>query len=152
MFGWEKGNRRIVTRLYKLAKSYAARVSLACSMRFLRRLFPNGAQEPLTCESKAETNSATSASWVRPRFGWGLSSRSTVHRNPDHAAFQMVYQKSWPNIYLPAKTNRYRLVSNPPGPSKSETEENAPARLFCPYHLWSPPLTPPHTTAPLIQS
>jgi hypothetical protein len=52
MFGWEKENRRIVTRLDKLAKSYAARVSLACSMRFLRHLFSYGAYEPLTCEPK----------------------------------------------------------------------------------------------------
>ncbi|HFL2187072.1 TPA: IS5 family transposase [Pseudomonas putida] len=36
MFGWLKENRRIVTRFDKLAKSYAAMVSLACSMRCLR--------------------------------------------------------------------------------------------------------------------
>jgi len=34
MFGWLKENRRIVTRFDKLAKSYAAMVSLACFMRF----------------------------------------------------------------------------------------------------------------------
>ncbi|WP_087502955.1 IS5 family transposase [Pseudomonas sp. SID14000] len=39
MFGWLKENRRIVTRFDKLAKSYAAMVSLACSMRCLRHLF-----------------------------------------------------------------------------------------------------------------
>ncbi|MFZ5937767.1 transposase [Pseudomonas sp. HS6-2] len=39
MFGWLKENRRIVTRFDKLAKSYAALVSLACSMRCLRYLF-----------------------------------------------------------------------------------------------------------------
>ncbi|MGK0162995.1 IS5/IS1182 family transposase, partial [Pseudomonas mosselii] len=39
MFGWLKENRRIVTRFDKLAKSYAAVVSLACSMRCLRHLF-----------------------------------------------------------------------------------------------------------------
>jgi len=39
MFGWLKENRRIVTRFDKLAKSYAAMVSLACSMRCLRQLF-----------------------------------------------------------------------------------------------------------------
>lgn len=39
MFGWLKENRRIVTRFDKLAKSYAAMVSLACSMRCLRELF-----------------------------------------------------------------------------------------------------------------
>lgn len=39
MFGWLKGNRSIVTRFDKLAKSYAAMVSLACSMRCLRHLF-----------------------------------------------------------------------------------------------------------------
>jgi transposase len=33
MFGWLKENRRIVTRFDKLAKSYAAMVSLACAMR-----------------------------------------------------------------------------------------------------------------------
>ena len=39
MFGWLEENRRIVTRFDKLAKSYAAIVSLACSMRCLRHLF-----------------------------------------------------------------------------------------------------------------
>lgn len=39
MFGWLTENRRIVTRFDKLAKSYAAMVSLACSMRYLRHLF-----------------------------------------------------------------------------------------------------------------
>ena len=39
MFGWLKENRRIVTRFDKLAKSYAARVSLACPMRCLRHHF-----------------------------------------------------------------------------------------------------------------
>ncbi|MCP1446323.1 transposase [Pseudomonas sp. GGS8] len=39
MFGWLKENRRIVTRFDKLTKSYAAMVSLACSMRCLRHLF-----------------------------------------------------------------------------------------------------------------
>ena len=39
MFGWLKENRRIVTRFDKLAKSYAAMVSLTCSMRCLRHLF-----------------------------------------------------------------------------------------------------------------
>nr|WP_189659751.1 IS5 family transposase [Pseudomonas farsensis] len=39
MFSWLKENRRIVTRLDKLAKSYAAMVSLACAMRCLRHLF-----------------------------------------------------------------------------------------------------------------
>ncbi|MDO7912898.1 hypothetical protein Q6A49_20430 [Pseudomonas sp. 22-AL-CL-001] len=34
-----KENRRIVTRFDKLAKSYAAMVSLACAMRCLRHLF-----------------------------------------------------------------------------------------------------------------
>ena len=38
MFGWLKENRRLVTRFDKLAKSYAAMVSLACGMRCLRRL------------------------------------------------------------------------------------------------------------------
>jgi transposase len=38
MFDWLKENRRIVTRFDKLAKSYAAMVSLACSMRCLRHL------------------------------------------------------------------------------------------------------------------
>lgn len=40
LFGWLKENRRIVTRFDKLAKSYAAIVSLACSMRCSRHLFP----------------------------------------------------------------------------------------------------------------
>ncbi len=39
MFGWLKENRRIVTRFDKLAKSYAAIASLACSMRCFRHLF-----------------------------------------------------------------------------------------------------------------
>jgi len=39
MFGWLKESRRIVTRLDKLAKSYAAVVSLACAMRCLRHSF-----------------------------------------------------------------------------------------------------------------
>ena len=39
MFGWLKENRRIVTRFDKLAKSYAAMVSLACAMRCLRHYF-----------------------------------------------------------------------------------------------------------------
>ena len=39
MFGWLKENRRIVTRFDKLAKSYAAMVSLACAMRCLRHLY-----------------------------------------------------------------------------------------------------------------
>ena len=33
MFGWLKENRRIVTRFDKLARRYAAMVSLACAMR-----------------------------------------------------------------------------------------------------------------------
>ncbi|MGH2430936.1 MAG: transposase, partial [Pseudomonas sp.] len=43
MFGWLKENRRIVTRFDKLAKSYAAMVSLACVMRCMRRLFSDRA-------------------------------------------------------------------------------------------------------------
>ncbi len=39
MFGWLKENRRIVTRFDKLAKSYVAMVTLACSMQCLRHLF-----------------------------------------------------------------------------------------------------------------
>jgi len=39
MFGWQKENRRMVMRFDKLAKSYAAMASLACSMRCLRQLF-----------------------------------------------------------------------------------------------------------------
>lgn len=39
MFGWPKENRRIVMRFDKLAKSYAAMVSLACVMRCMRWLF-----------------------------------------------------------------------------------------------------------------
>lgn len=39
MFGWLKENRRIVTRFNKLAKSYAALVSLAYSIRCLRHIF-----------------------------------------------------------------------------------------------------------------
>ncbi|GLO11942.1 hypothetical protein PPUJ20028_05230 [Pseudomonas putida] len=39
MFGWLKENRRIVTRFDKRAKSYAAMVSLACSMQCFRHLF-----------------------------------------------------------------------------------------------------------------
>lgn len=39
MFGWLKENRRIVTRFDKLAKSYAAMVSLACAMRCVRHYF-----------------------------------------------------------------------------------------------------------------
>ena len=33
IFGWPKENRRIVTRFDKLAKSYAAMVSLVCTTR-----------------------------------------------------------------------------------------------------------------------
>ncbi|RJY23057.1 hypothetical protein C6381_07115, partial [Pseudomonas syringae pv. actinidiae] len=36
MFGWLKENRRIGTRYDKLAKSYAAMVTLACSLRCMR--------------------------------------------------------------------------------------------------------------------
>lgn len=43
MFGWLKENRRIVTRFDKLAKSYAAMVSLAFVMRCMRRLFSDRA-------------------------------------------------------------------------------------------------------------
>lgn len=39
MFGWLKESRRIVTRFDKLAKSYAAMVSLACAMRCLSQYF-----------------------------------------------------------------------------------------------------------------
>jgi len=39
MFGWLKENRRIVTHFDKLAKSYAAMVSLVCAMRCLRHYF-----------------------------------------------------------------------------------------------------------------
>jgi len=39
LFGWLKENRRIVTRFDKLAKSYTAMVSLACSLWCLRHLF-----------------------------------------------------------------------------------------------------------------
>ncbi|WP_371920337.1 IS5 family transposase [Pseudomonas sp. URIL14HWK12:I3] len=38
MFGWLKENRRIGTRYDKLAKSFSAMVSLACSLRCLRQL------------------------------------------------------------------------------------------------------------------
>jgi transposase len=39
MFGWRQENRRIVTRFDRLAKSFAATVSLACAMRCLRHYF-----------------------------------------------------------------------------------------------------------------
>lgn len=39
MCGWREENRCIVTRFDKLAKSYAAMLSLACSVRCLRHLF-----------------------------------------------------------------------------------------------------------------
>ena len=39
MLGWLKKNRRTVTRFDKLATSFAAMVSLACSMRCLRQYF-----------------------------------------------------------------------------------------------------------------
>jgi transposase len=39
MFGWLKENRRIVTRFDKLARSFAAMVSLGCAMRCLRQYF-----------------------------------------------------------------------------------------------------------------
>ncbi|MBF8638197.1 IS5/IS1182 family transposase, partial [Pseudomonas putida] len=41
--GWLKENRRIVTRFDKLAKSYAAMVSLACVLWCMRRLFSDRA-------------------------------------------------------------------------------------------------------------
>ncbi len=37
MFGGMKENRRIVTRFDKLSKSYAAMVSLACTMQYFRQ-------------------------------------------------------------------------------------------------------------------
>nr|WP_310649208.1 MULTISPECIES: transposase [Pseudomonas putida group] len=43
MFDWLKKNSRIVTRVDKLAKSYAAMVSLACPMRCLRQRFSDRA-------------------------------------------------------------------------------------------------------------
>jgi transposase len=39
MFGWLKENRRIGTRYDKLAKSYAAIVTLACSLHCMRQYF-----------------------------------------------------------------------------------------------------------------
>lgn len=39
MFGWLKENRRIGTRYDKLARSFAAVVTLACSLRCLRQYF-----------------------------------------------------------------------------------------------------------------
>ncbi|UQB34127.1 IS5 family transposase [Pseudomonas tremae] len=39
MFGWLKENRRIGNRYDKLAKSYAAMVTLACSLRCMRQYF-----------------------------------------------------------------------------------------------------------------
>lgn len=39
MFGWLKENRRIGTRYDKLAKSFDAMVTLACTLRCLRRYF-----------------------------------------------------------------------------------------------------------------
>ncbi|WP_239984516.1 IS5 family transposase, partial [Cronobacter sakazakii] len=39
MFGWLKENRRIGTRYDKLAKSFAAMVTLACSLRCMRQYF-----------------------------------------------------------------------------------------------------------------
>ncbi|RMQ73170.1 ISPs1a-2 [Pseudomonas viridiflava] len=39
MFGWLKENRRIGTRYDKLAKSYAAMVTLACSLRCMQQYF-----------------------------------------------------------------------------------------------------------------
>lgn len=53
MFGWLKENRRIVTRFDKLAKSYAAMVSLACSMRCLRHLFSYRAYKGAVISSDA---------------------------------------------------------------------------------------------------
>ncbi len=39
MFGWLKENRRIGTRYDKLARSFAAMVTLACSLRCMRQYF-----------------------------------------------------------------------------------------------------------------
>jgi len=39
MFGWLKENRRIGTRYDKLAKSFAAMVTLTCSLRCMRQYF-----------------------------------------------------------------------------------------------------------------
>ncbi|WP_416146912.1 transposase [Pseudomonas syringae] len=39
MFGWQKESRRIGTRYDKLARSYAAMVTLACSLRCIRQYF-----------------------------------------------------------------------------------------------------------------
>lgn len=44
MFGWLKKNRRIGTRYDKLAKSYAAMVTLACSLRCIRQYFSQKTQ------------------------------------------------------------------------------------------------------------
>ena len=43
MFGLLKENRRIGTRYDKLAKSFAAMVILACTLRYLRQYFSNRA-------------------------------------------------------------------------------------------------------------
>ncbi|PAU87478.1 IS5/IS1182 family transposase, partial [Pseudomonas sp. WN033] len=39
MFGWLKENRRIGTRYDKLARSFEAMITLACTLRCLRRYF-----------------------------------------------------------------------------------------------------------------
>ncbi|MEE5079120.1 transposase, partial [Pseudomonas alliivorans] len=39
MFGWLKENRRIETRYDKLARSFAAMVTRACSLRCMRQYF-----------------------------------------------------------------------------------------------------------------
>ncbi|KPY07278.1 ISPs1, transposase OrfB [Pseudomonas coronafaciens pv. oryzae] len=53
MFGWLKENRRIGTRYNKLAKTYAAMVTLACSLRclyaailFVQNLEPKNKKSP----------------------------------------------------------------------------------------------------------
>jgi hypothetical protein len=61
MLGWLKENRRILTRFAKLAKSYAAMVSLACSMRCLRHLFSYRALKPPSWRFRTGSSNAERA-------------------------------------------------------------------------------------------
>lgn len=65
MFGWLKENSRIMTRLNKLTKSYAAIASLACSILCLLHLFlvePNARLASTTVSVKRCTTTLHTAS------------------------------------------------------------------------------------------
>ncbi len=84
----------------------------------LKRCMKRSTEKPRKQSSCSRVNNQQCDHWL-DRFGrysfLGRFSKSTVHRNPGHAAFQLVFQASCPDDYLLVKTDRYRLVSNYPG-------------------------------------